>query len=284
MRSLLKEPLLHFLLIGALLFGIYAWRDRGAGEAPAGRPQVRITAADVRALETYRGGCWNRHTTREEMRGLVIDYVKEELLAREARTIGLDENDTMIRQRLAEKMNFFVQDITLRPEPAEDDLRKFHESHLVWFQCISFTQVSFSRDKRKDAAADARAALAELTRGAASAAQVGDRLVAGEELRNAGMQAVIDQYGRPFAEAVFALPVGVWSGPIESAYGMQLVRVLENKQPVFADIKGQILDRWRQECLREDSDKFVAGLLKKYDVVVDESVQSQVGRIGEDLQ
>ena len=86
---------------------------------------MRITEADVRALEAYRGGCWNRHPTPAEMRGLVRDFVKEELLAREARAMGLEENDSEVRHRLAAKMNFFVQDITRRPEPTDDDLRQF---------------------------------------------------------------------------------------------------------------------------------------------------------------
>ena len=282
MRLLLKEPLLHFLLAGALLFGVYAWRVRGAGAAGAARPQVRITEADVRALEAYRGGCWNRHSTPDEMRGLVRDFVKEELLAREARAMGLEENDSEVRHRLAAKMNFFVQDITRRPAPTDDDLRQFYAAHLRLFQCVSFTQVSFSPQKRKDAMADAKAALASLTQGAVKEAQVGDRLAGAEAITNADLQAIVDQFGRPFAEAVFSLPPGVWSGPLESAYGLQLVRVLKIGQPVFAEIKGQILEHWRNGCLREDSAKFAAGLLKKYDVVPDESVKPLVGKIEED--
>ena len=282
MKPLLKEPLLHFLLIGALLFGGYAWRGRSAGAGRAGRPQVRVTEADVRALEAYRGGCWDRHTTRDEMHGLLTELVKQELLASEARAMGLEENDSFVRQRLADKMNFYVQDITRHPEPTDVELRQYYESHLPWFQVISFTQVSFSREKRKDAQADATAALAELTQGIKSAAQVGDRLPGADELTNAELQAVIDQFGRPFAQTVFALPTGVWKGPIESAYGPQLVRVSVSKQPAFSDIKAQILERWHQDCLREDSDKFAASLLRKYDVVADESVKPLLGKIGED--
>ena len=130
--------------------------------------------------------------------------------------------------------------------------------------------------------ADAKAALAELTRDAIKEAQVGDRLAGSDAITNADWQAIADQFGRPFAEAVFSLPPGVWSGPLESAYGLQLVRVLKIGQPVFAEIKGQILEHWRNGCLREDSAKFAAGLLKKYDVVPDESVKPLVGKIEED--
>ena len=284
MKRMLKEPLLHFLFIGALLFGVHAWRGRGAGAARVARPQVRVTEADVRALEAYRGGCWNRHTTPQEMHELVTDFIKEELLAREARALGLEENDSEVRHRLADKMNFYVQDITRRPEPTDDVLRQYYAAHLRSFQCISFTMVSFSREKRKDALADAKAALAELTRGTIKEAQVGDRLAGVGAITNADLQAIVDQFGRPFAEAVFSLPPGVWSGPLESAYGPQLARVVEIKQPVFAEIKGQILERWRNGCLREDSDKFAAGLLDKYDVVPDESIKPLVGKIGEDWQ
>ena len=149
-------------------------------------------------------------------------------------------------------------------------------------QCVAFTQVSFSRQQRQAALADAKAALASLTQGAVKESQVGDRLAGAAAITNADLQAIVDQFGLPFAEAVFSLPPGVWSGPLESAYGLQLVRVLEGKQPVFAEIKGQILERWRTECLREAGDKFAAGLLDKYDVGAAKSVKPLVGKIGKD--
>ena len=282
MKRLLKEPLLHFLLLGALLFGAYAWLNRGGGDLGPAR-QVRIGEGDVKWLAETWSRQWQRQPTREELSGLVTAFLKEELLAREARAMGLDENDTVVRRRLAQKMEFLVQDTSRLAEPAEDVLRSFHAAHAELFQAdgrVSFTHVFFSPDQRKDAAADARAALAALARGGANAAQLGDRMLLEAELRDADTQAVASQFGREFANAVFALKPGAWSGPLESGYGLHLVRVSELKPGArrdFAEVKPQVLDRWHEQHQRENSEKYFAGLLKKYDVVLDDAVKPLVG-------
>ena len=160
MKRLLKEPLLHFLLFGALLFGAYAWMNRGAGDVRPVR-QVRVGENDVKWLKETWARQWQREPTREELRGLVMDFLKEELLAREAREMGLDENDTIVRRRLAQKVEFLVQDTARLAEPTEDDLRRFYAAHPERFSeeaRVSFTHVYFSRDHPQEVAA-ARARL-----------------------------------------------------------------------------------------------------------------------------
>ena len=109
MKKLLQEPLLHFLLIGAVLFGAHAWWNRGSRSDAGGR-QVRISESDVMWLKETWAKQWQREPNREELRGLVTEFLKEELLAREAREMGLDQNDVYIRRRLAQKVEFMVQD------------------------------------------------------------------------------------------------------------------------------------------------------------------------------
>src|SRR5580704_19189271 len=145
---ILREPLLHFLLIGGLLFATYSWLRRGAGDdaAPA---EVRITASEVAWLKETWSRQWQREPTRDELRGLVTDFLKEELLAREARSLGLDQNDTIVRRRLAQKLEFLVQDTSRLAEPTEEDLRRFYKASPERFQTdahISFTHVFFSRE------------------------------------------------------------------------------------------------------------------------------------------
>lgn len=283
----LKEPLLHFVVLGALLFGAYAWMNRGAVSSRESR-QVRVGEGDVRWLVETWSRQWQRQPTREELRGLVTDFLKEELLAREARAMGLDENDTIVRRRLAQKVQFLVEDTSRLAEPTDDDLRKFYAAHPERFQTdarISFTQVFFSREKRKDAAADAKAALVELARGGVNAVELGDALLMDAELHDADPLAVSGQFGREFSDSVFALKPGAWSGPIVSGYGLHLVRVSELKpgrQREFAEVKAPVLERWREQRQREDNEKYFASLLKKYDVVLDESVKPLVGQLSVD--
>src|ERR1700730_1348782 len=125
---ILREPLLHFLLIGGLLFATYSWWRRGAGDDPA-PARVRITASEVAWLKETWSRQWQREPTREELRGLVTEFLKEELLAREARAMRLDENDTIVRRRLAQKVAFLVEDTAGLAEPTEQDLRRFYAGH-----------------------------------------------------------------------------------------------------------------------------------------------------------
>jgi hypothetical protein len=281
-KRLLREPLIHFLAIGAILF--FAWsqinHDR---QFPAAAQQVHIGPGDVAWLKETWARQWQREPTRDELRGLVMDYLREELLAREARAIGLEENDTIVRRRLAQKLEFLVQDTARLAEPTEDDLRKFYLANPERFQIaarISFIQVFFSREQRRDATGDARDALTRLSTGGANASEIGDRSLLDSEFRDSDLQAVAAQFGKGFANAAFAQPAGTWNGPVESPYGLHLVRVLEVKpgrQRDFAEVRAQILERWREERQREENEKYVAGLLRKYDVVLDDSVKPIVG-------
>jgi hypothetical protein len=286
MKRFIKEPLVHFLVLGALLFAVYGWLDRD-DRAPQTTRQVCVRESDVAWLSDAWSRQWRCLPTQEELRGLVTAYLKEELLVREAREMKLDENDTVIRRRLAQKVEFLVQDTWSPAEPTEDDLRQFFVDNPERFQSdarTSFSQVFFSREKRKNAAADAKAALAKLAYGA-RAETMGDDFLDTAEFRDADPQTVASQFGLAFAHCVFSLAPGEWSGPIESGFGVHLVRVSESKpgrQREFTAIKAQVLERWREQRQGETNEKYFASLLKKYDVVLDEKVRLLVGQLGLD--
>jgi parvulin-like peptidyl-prolyl isomerase len=286
----LKEPLLHFLVIGALLFGAYAWLNRDGGDA--GARQVRLAESDVRWLKETFVLQSQREPTEEELRALVRDFVKEELLARQAQELGLDKDDIVVRRRLAQKMTFLLQDESRRAAPSDDDLRRLYQERrnqapgeprtLFTRPRISFTHIFFSRDQRADAAADARQALRELSRpdATAAAAALGDRVSIKSEFRNADERAVANQFGARFAAQVFELAPGPWQGPIESTQGFHLVRVAElvpaQLRP-FDEIREQLIELWHEQSQREREERYFVGLLKKYQVVPDESVKALVG-------
>jgi hypothetical protein len=275
--------LLHFLVVGALLFAAYAWLNSGAGDESR---IVRISAAEVNWLKETWARQWQRPPTEPELRGLVTDYLKESLLAREAKEMGLDENDTIVRRRLAQKMEFMVQDTLQLAEPDEAELRRFYNAQRERFQAsarVSFSHVYFNRDRRGARAdADARAALQQLSRPgtAASASDLGDRFLGQYDFNAADEQEVASILGPAFARQVFAFDADTWQGPIESGFGLHLVRVT-NKQAAqpreLAAVKGEVLTLWRQQRGQEGREQYFAALLKKYDVVVDESVKALVG-------
>ncbi len=284
MKSWFKEPLLHFLVAGGLLFGAYAWLNPPALVGDSGSREVRIGAGEVRWLTETWVRQWRREPTPEELRALVTDLLKEELLAREARELRLDENDTIVRRRLAQKLEFLVRDTAGLAEPTEEDLRRFYADHADDFRSaarVSFAQVHFSRERRKDAARDAALALARLTRATPPATpDVGDSMLLPPELRDADEHAVAAAFGPDFARAVFALQPGGWHGPIESGYGLHLVRVASvepTRRREFAEVRAQLLERWREQRSREREAQYLARLMEKYSVVIDESVKPLVG-------
>jgi hypothetical protein len=300
---LLREPLLQFLVIGAALFAVYAWQNRGGDDAAS--PQVRLAESDVRWLKETFALEHQREPSETELQGLVRGFVKEEMLAHQAQELGLDKDDIVVRRRLAQKMTFLLQDESARAEPSEDELRRLYEAQrappplpapasgggLGWGPDqkeaqtlftrpkISFVQVFFSRDRRADAAADARAALAELSGqdAAAPPAGMGDPAAVKFEFRNVDARAVANQLGTKFAAAVFDLAVGAWQGPVESSQGLHLVRVTARSpgelRP-FAEIKGELAEMWHEQRQRDSEERYFAGLLKKYRIVPDPSVKA----------
>jgi parvulin-like peptidyl-prolyl isomerase len=293
--QILKEPLLHFLVIGALLFGAYAWLNRDGNDA--GMQQVRLAESDVQWLKETFALERQRAPTEEELRGLVRGFVKEELLARQAQELGLDRDDVVVRRRLAQKMTFLLQDNSRRAEPSDDDLHRLYEAQRSQAQTepqtlftrprISFTQIFFSRDQRADAAADARAALQELSRSDTTAplAEIGDRVSIKTEFRNADERAVANQLGAKFAARVFDLEPGPWQGPIESSQGFHLVRVtllVPAQLRPFEDIREQLAEMWHEQSQRENEERYFVEQLKRYRLVPDESVRALIGPLLEE--
>src|SRR5258705_13570533 len=124
MKKMLREPLLHFAVAGAILFGGYSWLHEKNAEAMAVEP-VRIGEGDVRWLKQTWSSQWLREPSAEELKGLVDDLLSEKLMAREAEEAGLGQDDTIIRRRLAQKLKFLVEDTAQLAEPSQQELQQF---------------------------------------------------------------------------------------------------------------------------------------------------------------
>lgn len=283
MKRWLREPLLHFLIAGGVLFAVYAWSNPSTGDflRPESR-QVRIGEGEVRWLVEMWSRQWQREPTPDELRGLVTGLLKEELLSREARELKLDEGDTIVRRRLAQKMEFLVQDTARLAEPGEEELRRFFEASRERYQTpprISFAQIFFKTE------AGARQGLEQIrTR---SAAGLGDPTLLEREHLRVDERDLTGIFGPEFAGKVFAFEPGLWHGPVASGYGFHLVRIdgRETLKPrEFDEVRAQVLDeRMRVEQARA-REKFLDGLLKKYDVVVDASIKPLIGPLTQAVQ
>lgn len=285
--KLLKEPLLHFLLAGGVLFAVHAWMNPATNEAAVSASHtVRITGNEVAWLKQTWTRQWQRSPSEAELKGLVAGYLREVLLAQEARALGLDENDTVVRRRLAQKMEFMVQDTAQLAEPGEEQLQRFFETHREYFQSparVSFTHVYFNRDRRGvRTEADARAALQQLsqTGAAVSASDLGDRFLGGYDFVEVDESEVASVLGPELAHRIFSLAPSKWQGPLASGYGLHLIRIgqIRLAQPrELGAVETEVRKLWREQREQEVREQYFAALLERYDVVVDESIRPLVG-------
>jgi hypothetical protein len=281
-RRLLREPLLQFLLIGTGLFLVYEAINGGRSEAPR---EIVISEARIEALAENFASVWMRPPTAVELKGLIDDYVAEEVYYREAIATGLDQDDTVIRRRLRQKMEFISENVADSVGPTEAELQDYLVQNAGKFARpaeLSFRQVYLSAERRGDTVrADAERLLAELQagRGPADPAEAGDTTLLPATMEVASPQQIASAFGEEFARQVDETPVGQWSGPIESTFGVHLVRVDERvaaNAPMLVEIRPIVLRAWQAEHRRRQNESFLAALRGKYEVRVEGSAAERL--------
>jgi peptidyl-prolyl cis-trans isomerase C len=277
LSKLFKEPLVQFLLIGACIYAAYALL--GAPDDAAAEQTVYISEARIDGLSIAWEKRWNRPPTEDELVGLVRAYLREDILYREAVAMGLDEDDHIIRRRLAQKLEFLTNDLVQLQEPAEGELEAFFAANIEQFQSpdlITFVTVFFNPDKRGDATLDdAEATLQQLqVAGEPDPAtlEAGDRLLLNNFYANATEFDIRRSMGSGFAETVMALDPGAWHGPVLSGFGTHLVYVFEFVQappPELGDVRDAVMPEWQRIETEQFNADFLDSLKARYEVVIE---------------
>jgi parvulin-like peptidyl-prolyl isomerase len=274
LKKLFREPLVHFLLIGAALFLFSRWRTGPSGDA--GR--IVVTRAKIDQLATGFARTWQRPPTQRELTGLVEDSIKEEVYVREAQQMGLDRDDTIIRRRLRQKLEFLTEDALEAAAPSDEDLRAYLKAHSDSFRVeprVAFRQVYLDRNRRGAAAeSDARALLARLSSGRAGSdfAALSDSRMLPAAVELSPQSDVARVFGEAFAAKVVSLAPGTWAGPIESGYGLHLVEVtgrVEGRLPDLPEVRAAVEREWRTAQRKERSEALFRKLLARYKVVLE---------------
>lgn len=273
--KVLREPLVHFAILGALLFFVLA-PDNPADDDIS--REIIVSQGQIDSLaETWRR-TWQRPPTGQELAGLVDDFIREEIFYREARTMGLDENDTVIRRRLRQKLEFLAEDFAALAQPSEADLQQYLDDHPEQYAIepqLTFQQVFFSEDKRGAAAEQDALAALSILRSAASdnqLANAGDSLSLPESMQQVPLQDISRLFGDTFASDLAALPVGTWQGPVRSGYGLHLVRVIERQDsriPALAEVQQAVSRDWLAEQQRQTGKAFYDALRAQYRVTIE---------------
>jgi peptidyl-prolyl cis-trans isomerase C len=250
--------------------------------APGRGRQIVVTAQKRRWLAGRWEHQWRRPPTGEEVDRLVEDFIREEVLYREALARGLDLADLVVRRRLVQKMEMlaFARSAPIGEAGVMDYFLAHREDYRLP-ETISFAHRFFSTAARGGAAEeDARAARAGLRHAATEAAGLGDQPVVASPVSAATRREVGDRFGRQFADAVFAVEPGTWAGPVASAHGQHLVLVTEHaagRLPGLAEVSGRVAADMDAERRAGAVDAMYARLRCGYQVIDDDAPAEPTG-------
>lgn len=273
MNRVLGEPLVHFLGLSLVIIALY-W---AIGPRQEGTDTTIVVSPNrVEQLAAIFTKTWQRPPTSQELKSLVDDFVKEEIYVREAQKLGLDLDDTVIRRRLRLKMEFLSDSEAELTPPTDAELQSYLEANADMFAELprySFDQVYLSSESRGPSAeADARKLLDALNGPNPPDTQtIGDATLLPASLEDADQVSTARSFGDEFAGALRSLPVGVWSGPVVSTYGLHVVRLrarTDGKAPSLDRVRDEVLREWTHARKKEIEEKRMKDLLARYSVQV----------------
>ncbi len=277
LKQLIKEPLIHFLFIGAVLFVLFGI----VGESDTGpNNRIQVTQADVDRLVANWQRRWNRLPTPGELNNLVESYIREEILYREAVAMGLERDDSVVRRRMAQKIEFIFKDISTPVEPTDADLQAYLEKHPEKFTYparYDFSHVYLSVDKRgEQAKKDAQQLLEELQKESSQSdpTQFSDLFMFDYYFADITDFEITRIFGEEFTKQLAGLKPGEWQGPVDSGYGIHLVKVdkrIEPSLPPVAEIRDKVKTEYIAELQRDANQKFYQSLRERYEIVVESS-------------
>ena len=264
-----KSPLLIFLLLGSGLFAGQRWLAGADDE----RRVVTVTDEQVDALRARWDAQWGRAPSDRELQGLLDEAVREEILYREALRLALDRDDPIVRRRLAEKMTFMLEDNAEVPAPADRAVEEYFSAHAERYReplRTTFRHVFLSNDRQGDRRRNAAAVLREVRNGEEGSWRgAGDPFALLREYADRTDREIAELFGADFAAALGGLAVGGWHGPVDSAHGTHLVRVIGRsapRPPALDDVRERVARDLLEARRRGQNRDALQALRERYDV------------------
>jgi hypothetical protein len=283
LNRLLKEPLFHFFLLALLIFAAYGV----VGPTGAGKPDsIVVTGPKIEQMATIFAKTWQRPPTAEELKGLIDDYVKDEIYAREALALGLDKDDTVIRRRLRQKIEFMNDTNVDALVPTDAELEAYLKAHAAAFSVdamTAFQQVFLNPQLHGDKVEqDARTILTALrATPPADAATLGDSTLLPSDLPLTAKSSIGQTFGQEFADALDKVKLDQWEGPIVSTYGLHIVHVSKREAghlPTLNEVRDAVQREWTNAKRTELEEARFNDLLKRYHVTIENLVTSGAGQ------
>jgi hypothetical protein len=271
---LLREPLVQFLALGAVLFALYGVAGKRNAEAP---DKIVVSASRIATLGDGFARTWRRPPSEQELQGLIEDYIRDEVFYREGRAAGLDRDDLVIRRRVRQKMEFLAEDMSV-PEPSEERLAAYLAANPERFRTedhLTFHQIFLSATRRPNTIESDGKRLASVLAGADAAVDataLGDPFLLGEEFRGVTPSKVTGVFGDGFARQMATMETGRWRGPISSGFGLHFVFISERTSgdlPPLDAVRPAVRREWTNTRRLETEQKLYASLRERYEIVVE---------------
>lgn len=267
----LREPLFHFLIAGGIIFALFSWSGNAVD---ASSRHIVVDEEQVKRLASSWSQTWRRPPTDAELDGLIRDYIKEEVYYREAKRLGLDQDDVIVRRRLRSKMEFLATSEAENMVPSDAILQAWLDKYPARYATdpvVSFDSVYIESDDTDDAARNrALDMLAQLRQGR-DPATLSDPISLPREMEAASQNSIRQQFGDDFATAILSLPKAQWSGPIQSGFGLHLVRIRQidaSRKPALAEVRQRLENDWRAATKEQRENSAYQKLLDGYDIEI----------------
>jgi hypothetical protein len=272
-KTWLREPLVHFLAIGALIFlSFHLWSGGGPGTN-----RIVITPGQVESMTARFLRTWQRPPSDAELKGLIDDHVRGVMAAREAMSLGLDQDDTIIQRRLRQKLEFLAEDMNFA-SPTEAELRDWLDRHPETFRIetrLAFRQVYLNPEKHGTALEqDAQALLSRLSAAGPEAdiGNLGDALILPRQLQLTAESGISSMFGQEFAESLLSLETGRWTGPVHSGFGLHLVYIAQRESsriPELSEVRMAVEREFLADRRKQALEAMYQGLLERYQVTIE---------------
>lgn len=284
MKSFFRAPLLHFIVLGFILFVF----DVGLGGKSENDPgQIHLQKGDIERIKARWKRTFGRDPTIDEIRVSIDEYVREEILYRTAKDMGLDENDSIVRRRLVQKIEFLSEDMLIASVPSDAELLTWYDKNIESYKepaRFTFLQVYFSSEKRgKNVVADVKSFLSDMEDyvGLSQGVQagVGDPSLLSGDYEALSVAEVAAEFGSDFSLSLSQLPIGQWSGPVQSEFGIHAVYIVDRSAsyfPEFVELRERLETDFIRDQRKRANREFYQELRAGYEISFDEHVQGML--------
>ena len=276
MTTIVKEPLVYFLLIAGAIFVFFEPSPDANFADPPQLQEIVVAEGQIEKQTSGFENLWQRSPSAEELEGMIHSYVREEVFYREALAMGLDRDDGVVRRRLSQKIQFISEGLGSLEEPTEQDLQAYLISNVDNYRLpprFTFQHVYISTSKRDlTANNDAIALLKKLRTQDVDASKVGDVLMIKHRFDNETDRNIARVLGDEFLESLRTAPTGSWQGPISSGYGLHLVRIderVDGEAPELLQVHNAVLRDWKSAQRKKANETAYNEMRNRYTVIVD---------------